>query len=340
MNARIAGRTSRLWWIVLFLAISGALIMATLSGIRGVHYEIGDFAANSLLIQDAKHLALLQGNYSRIGVHHPGPAILYVLAAGELLFYDGMHAVKSPLGGQLIAVALYTAFWLVVIAREFRKRTASATSALVATSVFALATALFDYNFFSGLWFPHLYYFPFAAFLVLLCRLADGYADSLPLTAVAAGFVINGHVSFVSTVAIMIGLVVVLNLFVMRRGPVERRILGLVFFRRNARRLAVAVGVFALFLVPLALQTALHFPGPVPHYIAFSGANDAHTVHEAFNFMCIFWGGFASFLAGVVGLCLARRSALLTPASGESTREPVSRGSNRSSSSKSRRQAL
>jgi hypothetical protein len=50
--------------------------------------ELGDFAANSLLIQKAKSLSLFTGNYSCVGFNHPGPTILYVLTAGEVFFFD------------------------------------------------------------------------------------------------------------------------------------------------------------------------------------------------------------------------------------------------------------
>src|SRR5688500_16653540 len=67
-------------------------------------YEGGDFAANSLLIQDAKSFDLLVGHYSRIGFNHPGPAILYFQALGEYVFYDLTHLVGAPFAGQLLSV--------------------------------------------------------------------------------------------------------------------------------------------------------------------------------------------------------------------------------------------
>src|ERR1017187_9572233 len=58
--------------------------------------EDGDFAANSLIVQQAKHLHLLVGHYSRWGFHHPGPAYWYLFALGEFLFYDTLHLVPAP----------------------------------------------------------------------------------------------------------------------------------------------------------------------------------------------------------------------------------------------------
>jgi len=58
-------------------------------------YEQGDAGANSILITQAKHFTLLVGNYSREGFNHPGPAYLYVQAAGEWLLDDTLHLFTS-----------------------------------------------------------------------------------------------------------------------------------------------------------------------------------------------------------------------------------------------------
>ncbi|MDE1994843.1 MAG: hypothetical protein KGI75_20240, partial [Rhizobiaceae bacterium] len=53
---------------VFFFVIFSTLIIYTLSGPIGQYnVEAGDFAANSLLIQQAKQKLLLVGNYSRVG---------------------------------------------------------------------------------------------------------------------------------------------------------------------------------------------------------------------------------------------------------------------------------
>ena len=88
---------------LLFVLVAVALVASQLGPIGTVNHEVGDFAANSLLIQDAKRLHLAVGNYSRVGFNHPGPAILYVLAFGELIFHDWLHVVPAPRSGQLVA---------------------------------------------------------------------------------------------------------------------------------------------------------------------------------------------------------------------------------------------
>ena len=97
---------------LIFLLVILVLVIANLSSVNTTLYENADLAANGLLIQNAKSLHLLVGNYSRIGFNHPGPAILYILAFGELIFYDWLHLVKSPFAGQVIAAVSIMLFGL------------------------------------------------------------------------------------------------------------------------------------------------------------------------------------------------------------------------------------
>ncbi len=67
-------------------------------------YEDADMGANSILVEQARHFTLLIGNYSRDHFHHPGPAYMYVMAAGESLFWAWLHVVPTAWNGQLLAV--------------------------------------------------------------------------------------------------------------------------------------------------------------------------------------------------------------------------------------------
>jgi len=60
----------------------------------------GYSAATDMLVQDAKRLALLHGNYSRVGFYHPGPHLFYLMAAGEFLFRDLLGIAKSTEAAQ------------------------------------------------------------------------------------------------------------------------------------------------------------------------------------------------------------------------------------------------
>src|SRR5205814_995066 len=102
-----AGAPRPRWVFVASLALFVVLLLVHNRGLftRVVH-EDGDAAANSILIARAKRLELLVGNYSRCGFNHPGPALLYVQAGGELLFHDLCGLVPSPYNGQALAALL------------------------------------------------------------------------------------------------------------------------------------------------------------------------------------------------------------------------------------------
>ena len=305
--------------LALFLTVGIGIVIATWPTIRVDNVEIGDFAANSILIQDAKHLGLFKGNYSRIGVNHPGPAILYVLALGELLFHDLLHLTKSAFSGQLVAGCLYTAGWTAVVGSEFRKISRSAAVALPAVAVFLLAMACFNYNFFSDIWFPNLYVFPFAAMTIALARLIDGHADSLIPLAVAAGFLFDGHVSFAPMLVVVLVVAVLGNALLYRRVP-ARLVAGALFLRTHRRRVLVAAGLFLLFVAPLAIETLVSWPGPIKGYLSFGSEQEPHTVREAILFLSVYWGGLAPLVGGVAGLALAVAATRFDGAFGESIR--------------------
>src|ERR1700683_314667 len=85
--------------------------------------EAGDYAANSLLVQQAKHFRLLTGHYSRWHFMHPGPAFLYLFALGEFLFYDVLHIVPAPYNGQLLITIIFDGVLLSAALYGFRRDT-------------------------------------------------------------------------------------------------------------------------------------------------------------------------------------------------------------------------
>lgn len=312
-NPVIRRSPSNGWSIVAFVVVALAIVFASRAMIQTPNVEIGDFAANGLLIQDAKSLTLLKGNYSRIGANHPGPAILYVLAFGEWLFHDVLGFVKAPFSGQLIAVAMYSAFWIVLLGRSFRWITRPAP-AVLCTAVFLLAASICDHRFFDGAWFPDLYFFPFAVMLVSIARLANGTCEGLVSLALSAGFLVNGHVSFIPMLVIILIAVVTLNWLRFSHGPDDRRILGRTFFITHRRRLRLASGIFALFFVPLVLETIVAFPGPIKTYVTFGGSQTTHETAEAIDFIASYWGGLLPGLAALALMWLLGRLASNAPA--------------------------
>lgn len=294
-------RLKRHWpTALLFIVIAAALLYVQwITNAHRVLHEIGDFGANSLLILDAKRLHLLYGNYSRIGVNHPGPAILYVLAAGEWLFHDVLKVVPSPFSGQLLAVCFYNAAWITLVFALVRRIAGAVLPALLFTTVSLALLGFFESAVFLGIWFPDLYILPFAAMVVAISRLAYGRTDSLRALAVSSGFLINGHVSFIPMLGVTLIVMLAVNLRVARRDA-DKRILSAAFLRRHGREILVAAGILFLFFVPLIILTIIDFPGPIGRYIEFGGGNKHHRLLDAAKFVGLYWQPAYAWTWGVV----------------------------------------
>jgi hypothetical protein len=253
-------------------------------------YETGDFAANSLLIQDAKHFDLWVGNYSRVGFNHPGPAILYVLAAGEWLLHDCLHLVKSPFAGQIFAGGLYSAFWLSAIALLLFRLQRSAVTAIASWSIFIAGTAYVDHNILTGLWFPHLYYLPFATFTIALMRLISGGRDSLPILAISCGFLIHGHISFLAICGIMVVGSLAIDWLHSRHTEDRAAIISARFVSQNIRSLTTLACILLIFLAPPVIETIKNFPGPLAKYADYNKGNKLNGIGNALAFIAQYWG--------------------------------------------------
>jgi len=293
--------------VLIFLLVAAALLFAEWHLIELPHLEVGDFAANSLLIERAKSLHLWIGNYSRVGFNHPGPAILYVLAAGELLFFDQWHLLASPFSGQMVAAILYNAFWIALIFGMLRRIGGSFVFAALVTAIFLFVVARQNFQFFTGMWFPELYFFPFAAMLIAASRFANGRTDMLPALALSAGFLINGHVSFVAT----LGIIFLLSLGYNRAnfgggsGASARYVLGAPYWSRNQSRVTGALILLALFFLPLLVETVRHFPGPIAQYLAVGRGHHANRMVQAYRYTAQYWGGTRQCALGMVLLIAA-----------------------------------
>jgi hypothetical protein len=288
---------------LLFLVVAIALAAAGWTPIGAVNYEAGDFAANSLLIRDAKHLQLLYGNYSRVGFNHPGPAILYVLAAGELLFHDVLHVVPSAFSGQLLAVCLYNAGWIALAFALLRRFLGAAAPALLALAVALCVTTFSDYQIFTGIWFPHLYFFPYFVVLIALARLVYGHTDMLRALAVASGFLINGHVSFVPMLGIMLIVVLAANWRLTRTEPALRMLSG-GFLRSHRRAIVTACAILFVFLLPVIVVSIKDDPGSISQYLRFGRGNKGNTLPEALGFVAMYWGKGIAMAWGMLLLLL------------------------------------
>lgn len=244
-------------------------------------YEDSDFALNSILVQRAEHLQLLVGNYSRLGFHHPGPAFLYVLAAGEAVFYHLLRIVPTPYNGQLLGAFLLGSALVGVMVAIVHRVTRSISAALATLAVLISFAGL--HTMLANIWFPYLYMAVFAAFMVTAAALAAGHTEYLPLYVITAGFLVHGHVSFVMFVVVTTAAVAA-GWTVRHRG---RHRLELAEHRKGLR---ASVALLCLFALPMVLQVIINYPGAWPqywHYITRHAT--AHPLGATLRFVGWFW---------------------------------------------------
>lgn len=225
-------------------------------------YAWGDAGVNSLLVVKAEHLRELTGNYSRVGFHHPGPALIYMLTGGEVLFKDILHVVPAPYNGQLLGVSVYVALFLSLAVVSLYRMTGSVAVAGIAFGLGFLFTVRQDL--FANDWFPILYISAFLLFVVASAGVAAGRTEDLPCYVLAAGTLIHGHVSFL----LFVGVTTVVggaSWFLLHRGSVGRE--------AKDHRIALygTAALVVLFLLPMVLETILRFPGPWHQYWYYVG---------------------------------------------------------------------
>jgi hypothetical protein len=244
--------------------------------------EDGDFAANAILIQRAAHFHQLVGEYSRVGFNHPGPAFLYVEAAGQTLFYSLLHLVPSAYDGQLMATFVLNAVVVgLVVWIVYRQ----GGSGLAAGMAYAVIIAYSGYHLtFASPWFPHLFFACFLLLMVAGASIASNDLRDLPAYVFAGAMLAHGHTAFLEFVGVWTAVVAV------------------AWFRRHRRRLrsevadqrrpvTIAAVLLGVFLLPMVLNVVLHFPGEWRKYASYlkhNGAN-THPVRAAFDYLLSFW---------------------------------------------------
>lgn len=250
--------------------VAGTLLIAIVAAVHNGYlfttplHEASDEALNGLLITRADHGHQLVGNYSRVGFDHPGPALLYMLAAGQGLFFSWLHVVPAPYNGQLLGASLFGAALLALAAVALLRATRSLAVAGIALgtfAVFALHLSMVG----DQVWFPYLYMAPFLLLVVSGSCLAFGRTTELPSFVLALGLLVHGHVSFIGIGGVT-SLLVLAGWLTRHRGARRTELTS----HRGA--VILAAGLVGLFLLPIVLEIVLHFPGPWPQYVGYLGS--------------------------------------------------------------------
>jgi len=250
--------------------------------------EAGDYAANSLLVQQARHFRLLTGHYSRWQFQHPGPAFLYVFALGEFLFHDLLHVVPAAYNGQLLITIIFNGALLCATLYVFRRHAKlSVPLALLATEVVTvLVNVSGPPSMLISNWMPDVLLFPFLLFAVSAASVLAGETRDLPFLALSGMLLIHAHVAQFLFVGVIGGATVA---YVLLRAQRHGGLRSFVFERR--RDFAVTALIVFVFAVPPLLEIARDRPNNLDAMLAY-----LHRFGGARNNIGMAIGYFACFL--------------------------------------------
>jgi hypothetical protein len=276
-------------------------------------YEDADMGANSILIEQARHFTLLVGNYSRDHFHHPGPAYLYVQAAGESLFWAWLHVVPTAWNGQLIATYALSSMFLALVVGVGYGWTGSRRGAAACFAV-VVALAAVHPGVLSTDWMPYMYVPTYIAFLVAAASVAAGRARDAWIMALTGWFLIHGHACFLFFVPVISCAVLAAVLWPRRHRPRGPRDLGTSIrsFFATQRRVWVPVAVIsAVFAFPIVLNLVLRWPGQFGLYLKYMSSKNAgghsatQVVRDVLWYWCPYGDAWVSGLVPAVGYAVA-----------------------------------
>ena len=300
----------RPWWVwtVPFAAVLAVLLARNAFLFSTALHEDADMGANSILIEQARRFTLLVGHYSREKFNHPGPAFLYVQSWGESVFWAALHVVPTAWNGQLIAVfALNAVFAALVVGTGYgvTRSLRGAAACLAALLAFAAVKPAV----FSSDWMPYLLVLPYLAFLVATASVAAGNLRDAWIAALSGWFLINGNVAFLFFVPIVAG-----GCAVALAWPRRRHLLASArsFFARQ-RRVWIPVAIIsALFVFPIVVNTALHWPGEFGKYLSYSSKQGSNSLHQVLHYSLWFWWPGAAHVGWLVPVAAYVVAGLLT----------------------------
>jgi len=298
----VAAARRRPWWVwtAPFAVIAAVLLIRNAFLFSTPLYEDADMGANSILIEQARRFTLLVGHYSREKFNHPGPAFLYVQSWGESLFWAVLHAVPTAWNGQLIAVFALTALFAAMVVATGYGITRSARTALACLAALLVFAAVKP-AVFSSDWMPYVLVMPYLAFVVATASVAAGNLRDAWIAAVTGWFLINGNVAFLFFVPVLAA-----GCLVALAWPRRRSLLASArsFFARQRRVWIPVVVISVAFAFPIALNTALHWPGEFGKYLTYSSHQGDNHLRPVVDYTLHFWWS-GSALAGLLVLVVS-----------------------------------
>ncbi|MBV9857459.1 MAG: hypothetical protein JOY82_23550 [Streptosporangiaceae bacterium] len=278
----------RPWWVwwVPFALLFAVLVVRNRYLFTAHLYEQGDSGADSILMEQARRLTLLVGNYSREGFNHPGPAYMYAQAAGQTLF-TLIRLVPTAWNGQLLTVYAMNSGFFALAAGVVYGWTRSLRAVLASVAVAAAFGVAYP-AILSSNWMPDMYVVPYFTFVVAAASVAAGRSQDAWVMALTGWFLIHGHACFLFFVPVITCAVLAVAAWPHRRAPVA----ALRSFLATRRRVWVPVAVIsAVFALPIVINLALHWPGDFGKYFSYGSSSQAggHGVAQVVQYAAQFW---------------------------------------------------
>lgn len=289
---------------LVFFIVSFYAIACMWPEVGSEYVERGDFAANSLLIMDAKNWSLLVGHYSRVGFNHPSPVLLYLFSFAEIVLHDKLGLVKSPFSAHLVFVGLFNGFWITVTSSVIANHLKNYWLSLAVVAIYLLAINYFEPGSIVGPWFPHMYIFLYGALLVLMASFISGDSKSYILMLVSALFLAGTNVSMAPQLIIMFATLLLWMLFTEDGRESLRRALN----RNNALATVLLMSIFFAPLVYVCVAYG-YKSSPIYGYLSYGAGKNVNGLHDAFLYVVNFWNGYTSIVFAVCGMVLASGNA-------------------------------
>ena len=278
------------WPLLLFVAYAAVLFWKQHQAFAGFVVPYSDFAADDILIFEAKKFQLLHGIYSRFGFYHPGPLILQFAALGETLLYDWAHLFPTYIAAQAFTVTLLHGVAFAFALRLWLQVTGNIAVALAAV-LLTIATISRQAD-------PYVFLIPWAANISVAgaTMVATGLAgilvrgpNWLPLLAFGAVMLINIHVSFISIVP-GIFVAIVLAALIARRIPtsIGGATAGLRSLSKSFTSVAISAAIVTIGLMPIAINLVAHWPAELPKYLEVAGKLRLNQPIKVFRYIISF----------------------------------------------------
>ena len=284
-----AGRRRPWWvWAVPFAVLFAMLCVRNRFLFTTRLYEQGDAGANSILIEQAKHFTLLVGNYSRERFNHPGPAYLYVQAFGEYLFQNALHVVPTAWNAHMLSVFVLDSLFVALAVGIAYGWTRSLRGAAACFAVF-MGFAIAYPPIVNSDWMPYMYVLTYVVFLLAAASVVAGRGQDGWIFALTGWFLIHGHACFLLFVPVVTLAAVVAVLWPRRR---RLRSWTSSVLREQRRNWLPVVVISAVFLLPIAVNLVLHWPGDFGKYLSYgsSSRGSGHSVRHIVDYALWFWG--------------------------------------------------